>query len=181
MCVCVNVFGCRVVCISASVGLCISLGVIDRLPCAGHLELTNFVLLESIIAQSGCEPFRPELFPGEQVAHRECTRTHAHTHARTHTPSLSHARSATIVFPLPVSVCVLPPDPREPTCARASEVRPCVVGRCFLKADLGNNERHYRIANKFWNEHGRKIYDATEGGKCDIFEKVDWKTALYPK
>eukprot|EP01050_Picozoa_sp_SAG11_P027764 SAG11_NODE_7158_length_1185_cov_1.482505_2_plen_112_part_01 len=52
-------------------------------------------------------------------------------------------------------------------------------GNKWHTADLARNEEHYRIAKKYFEDHGRKIYDATDNGHCDIFEKVDWRSALY--
>jgi len=40
--------------------------------------------------------------------------------------------------------------------------------------DLETSELGYHMARKAYEENGRKILDATVGGKLDIFEKVDY-------
>ena len=42
--------------------------------------------------------------------------------------------------------------------------------------DLETSEMGYRMARQAFEENGRKILDATVGGKLDIFEKVDYDT-----
>ena len=46
--------------------------------------------------------------------------------------------------------------------------------------DLETSELGYRLARKAFEEDGRKILDATVGGKLEIFEKVDYQS-LFPK
>ena len=48
-------------------------------------------------------------------------------------------------------------------------------------ADLKNNERYYGFARKEYEKAGRKIIDATPGGKCQVFEKADYLDVLYRK
>jgi hypothetical protein len=40
--------------------------------------------------------------------------------------------------------------------------------------DLWRSEEAYRMAKKVFESDGRKIYDATEGGKLTVFPKVDY-------
>lgn len=40
--------------------------------------------------------------------------------------------------------------------------------------DLENSERSYRLAKQAFEADGRKIVDATVGGKLQVFEKVDY-------
>lgn len=47
-------------------------------------------------------------------------------------------------------------------------------GQHWHLADLSRSEKHYRIARKTYEADGRRILDATPGGKCDIFEKVSF-------
>jgi hypothetical protein len=47
--------------------------------------------------------------------------------------------------------------------------------------DLEKSEYGYNIANKFYKEHGRKITDATVGGKCTIFDKREFTEVLKEK
>ena len=42
--------------------------------------------------------------------------------------------------------------------------------------DLETSELGYRMARQSYEKNGRKILDATVGGKLDIFEKVDYNT-----
>jgi len=46
--------------------------------------------------------------------------------------------------------------------------------------DLETSELGYHLARKAFEEDGRKILDATVGGKLEIFEKVDYQS-LFPK
>ncbi len=46
--------------------------------------------------------------------------------------------------------------------------------------DLETSELGYRLARKAFEDDGRKILDATVGGKLEIFEKVDYQS-LFPK
>ena len=39
--------------------------------------------------------------------------------------------------------------------------------------DLVRSEIAYSLAKEFYEKHGRSIVDATEGGKCEIFKKVN--------
>jgi len=41
--------------------------------------------------------------------------------------------------------------------------------------DLETSEVAYRMARKAYEADGRKVLDATIGGKLDIFEKVDYE------
>ena len=45
--------------------------------------------------------------------------------------------------------------------------------------DLEGSERAYRLARKAYAEAGRRIVDATLGGKLTIFPKVDYNTLFY--
>lgn len=47
--------------------------------------------------------------------------------------------------------------------------------------DLLRSEQAYALARKAYEEDGRVILDATVGGKCDIFEKVDFNTLFANK
>ncbi|TNE53547.1 MAG: DUF115 domain-containing protein [Bacteroidetes bacterium] len=38
--------------------------------------------------------------------------------------------------------------------------------------DLLGSEIHYKMADEFYKAHGRKIYNATEGGKLEIYERI---------
>jgi hypothetical protein len=42
--------------------------------------------------------------------------------------------------------------------------------------DLISSEYYYAIADKKNKENGRHIYDATIGGKCYVFDKIDYST-----
>jgi hypothetical protein len=42
------------------------------------------------------------------------------------------------------------------------------AGKQWHLAGLQNNERYYRIAKKQFEQAGRKIIDATVGGKCNV-------------
>lgn len=44
--------------------------------------------------------------------------------------------------------------------------------------DLYRSELAYRQARKMFEMHGRRIIDATEGGACDVFEKMSLKQAI---
>lgn len=41
--------------------------------------------------------------------------------------------------------------------------------------DLETSERAYKIAREVYEQHGRRLYDATIGGKLDVFKKVSYK------
>ncbi|HFA47953.1 MAG TPA: DUF115 domain-containing protein [Bacteroidetes bacterium] len=45
-------------------------------------------------------------------------------------------------------------------------------------ADLKGSELSYHLSDYAYNRSGRKIYDATVGGKLDIFDKLNYKDAL---
>jgi hypothetical protein len=47
--------------------------------------------------------------------------------------------------------------------------------------DLEKSEYGYDLANKFYKAHGRKITDATVGGKCTIFDKGNFKEIISNK
>jgi hypothetical protein len=40
--------------------------------------------------------------------------------------------------------------------------------------DLVNSEAAYKVARDFYEANGRKIFDATLGGACEVFEKIDY-------
>ena len=42
--------------------------------------------------------------------------------------------------------------------------------------DLDMSEAAYSMANKVYNGSGRKVYDATIGGKLNVFQKVDYSS-----
>ncbi|HWR66605.1 MAG TPA: hypothetical protein VN364_10835, partial [Bellilinea sp.] len=42
--------------------------------------------------------------------------------------------------------------------------------------DLLRSELAYTLARKAFEQDGRRILDATVGGKCEVFEKVDFET-----
>ncbi len=44
--------------------------------------------------------------------------------------------------------------------------------------DVEGNEASYAMAKHEYHRHGREIYDATEGGKLQIFQKIDFPYAL---
>ena len=44
--------------------------------------------------------------------------------------------------------------------------------------DLEGSELAYRLAREYYRQDGRGIYDATVGGKLNIFQKVEYKNAL---
>lgn len=44
--------------------------------------------------------------------------------------------------------------------------------------DIEGSEMNYSIANFVFNRNGKKIYDATDGGKCEIFDKLTFEEAL---
>lgn len=48
-------------------------------------------------------------------------------------------------------------------------------GHSWDNPDLINSERYYKIAKDRFEEHGRRIFDATIDGNCSVFEKVDYK------
>ena len=42
--------------------------------------------------------------------------------------------------------------------------------------DLDTSEAAYRLANRVYNGSGRKVFDATIGGKLNVFQKVDYSS-----
>jgi hypothetical protein len=42
--------------------------------------------------------------------------------------------------------------------------------------DLLRSEIDFSLAKNAFETDGRKIYDATIGGKCEVFEKVDYSS-----
>lgn len=52
-------------------------------------------------------------------------------------------------------------------------------GQKYDIPDYQTEEYAYRVARKAYEEAGRRIYNATEGGKLEIFERVDFKL-LFP-
>lgn len=49
-------------------------------------------------------------------------------------------------------------------------------GQTWDNPDLMKSEESYVVADREFCNNGRVILDATEGGKCDIFKKIDYKT-----
>jgi hypothetical protein len=45
--------------------------------------------------------------------------------------------------------------------------------------DLDNSEKHYRIADAYFEADGRKIFDATVGGQCPVFEKINYQEIFF--
>lgn len=52
------------------------------------------------------------------------------------------------------------------------------AGKMWGVPDLEGNERVYRHAKTAFERVGRKVFDATIGGKLKVFEKIDLATAL---
>lgn len=48
-------------------------------------------------------------------------------------------------------------------------------GQRWDNPDLKRSEESYRIARAEFEKDGRRILDATLGGACDIFEKIDYR------
>jgi hypothetical protein len=48
-------------------------------------------------------------------------------------------------------------------------------GQDWHTPDLKNSEASYRVAREFYESNGRKILDATVGGSCNVFEKIDYR------
>ena len=44
--------------------------------------------------------------------------------------------------------------------------------------DLASSEMAYCLARYYYTRHGRKIYDATVGGKLDVFPKISYEDAI---
>lgn len=51
-------------------------------------------------------------------------------------------------------------------------------GNSWQLPDLEGSEISYRLAKFAYERSGRKIFDATVGGHCDIFDKVDFFEAM---
>jgi hypothetical protein len=51
-------------------------------------------------------------------------------------------------------------------------------GQKWQFPDLKNSEIAYKLASKFFEKDGRKIYDATIGGKLTVFPKITYEQAL---
>jgi hypothetical protein len=49
------------------------------------------------------------------------------------------------------------------------------------QAGLENNEKFYKIARRTFENDGRRIIDATVGGKCKVFRKADYQDIMYTK
>jgi hypothetical protein len=49
-------------------------------------------------------------------------------------------------------------------------------GYAWQTPDLTSTEYFYKIADQKFKKAGRKIYDATINGKCDVFEKIDYNS-----
>lgn len=45
-------------------------------------------------------------------------------------------------------------------------------------ANLPKSETGYKVARAVYEKFGRRIIDATIDGKCDIFEKADYRQVL---
>lgn len=52
------------------------------------------------------------------------------------------------------------------------------AGSKWQLPDLEVSEASYRQADLAFRHHGRRIYDATEAGKCDVFERISFKEAV---
>lgn len=44
---------------------------------------------------------------------------------------------------------------------------------------MEHNEAFYRVARNVYEADGRNIIDATVGGRCNIFTKVDYTDVMY--
>lgn len=51
-------------------------------------------------------------------------------------------------------------------------------GTPWQLADLEGSERAYRLARQTYETHGRKLYNCTEGGKLEIFERMPLESFL---
>lgn len=51
-------------------------------------------------------------------------------------------------------------------------------GQKWQLADLEGSELHYNVANFVFNRSGRKIINATLGGKLEVFERTDFMEAI---
>lgn len=54
-------------------------------------------------------------------------------------------------------------------------------GQRWDNPDLANSEASYRAALAAHTAAGRRLVDATEGGACTVFPKVDWRTLARPE
>lgn len=52
------------------------------------------------------------------------------------------------------------------------------AGAPWQLADLEGSERAYSLARKVYEAHGRKLYNCTEGGQLEIFERMPIKNFL---
>jgi len=52
------------------------------------------------------------------------------------------------------------------------------AGKEWHLADLKGSELSYHLANYAYHRTGRKVYDATVGGKLEIFDKISFEKAL---
>jgi len=48
-------------------------------------------------------------------------------------------------------------------------------GQKWNNPDLERSEESYEIAKKIFKQEGRGIYDATVGGRCQVFDKIDYR------
>lgn len=48
-------------------------------------------------------------------------------------------------------------------------------GHSWDNPDLLNSEKYYKIAKDRFEERGKRIIDATLGGNCNVFQKMDYK------
>jgi hypothetical protein len=48
-------------------------------------------------------------------------------------------------------------------------------GQKWDNPDLEHSEESYEIAKRIFQQDGRRILDATVGGRCQVFEKVDYR------
>jgi len=53
-------------------------------------------------------------------------------------------------------------------------------GQKWDNPDLEHSEESYEIAKRVFQEDGRRILDATVGGCCQVFEKVDYRELFSP-
>lgn len=51
-------------------------------------------------------------------------------------------------------------------------------GQKWQLADVYGSEVSYHLANYFYQKNGRQIFDATVGGKLDVFPKISFEDAL---
>jgi hypothetical protein len=51
-------------------------------------------------------------------------------------------------------------------------------GQQWQLADVYGSEVSYHLANYFYQKDGRQIFDATVGGKLDVFPKIEFEQAL---